>query len=475
VYIAHLYAAYMANFDTRRLLLEIDASADIQHYLKGACDELLEIIHLMCVCTCVQAGTAPSLSRHNASPVLRSTEYQHSWQYFMKLGTTQNHTHPGSVKNKDIDGVFTHGNIRERCALLMNMLCHDKTFLIMQWVLERAPTAAQEPNAGVQPTSLSNTTSGETASGMIEGGVDMHSRAACMSLMPSSVNISQVVAYKRTLTRSTDKMRTTSVDPDLKKDTCKALCKLVNCPHENTRAIRPLYLQHKYALSFHDIVPGLSLRERDLMREAQNRPPLAMLSDTCFLDLAPWPIRPTSSTAVEANGENKGKHCCSRACVRHAPAMQADCITQNRCAATCAVKVLPQTADYNATSRGYNDLGILPWLTGHMCWTMIHDSTFFIHGCRRGEDMVAGPSGHTHALMTFMRIFKNFDVCKWTLICVVWLVGADHHTVYEVLVAAIRHGLPYNPESNSVEFTRTLLRTVFAAHRKTVWGLNVAK
>ena len=107
--------------------------------------------------------------------------------------------------------------------------------------------------------------------------------------------------------------------------------------------------------------------------------------------------------------------------------------------------------------------------------SMINHSSFFIHGCRRGEDMVAGPSGHTQALTRFMRIFKNFDVCKWTLICVVWLVGADHHTVYEVLVAAARHGLPYNPENNSVEFTHTLLRTVVAARRKPAWGLDVAK
>jgi len=110
-----------------------------------------------------------------------------------------------------------------------------------------------------------------------------------------------------------------------------------------------------------------------------------------------------------------------------------------------------------------------------MCWKMVHDSSFFVHGCRRGEDMVAGPSGHTHALMTFMRIFKNFDVCKWTLICVVWLVGADHHSVYEVLVAAARHGLPYTPETKSVDFTRALLRTVVAARRKAAWGHDAAK
>ena len=77
----------MANADTRRLLLEIDSSPDIQHYLKEACDELLGIIHYMCVYTCVQAGTAPSLLRHNGGLAIRSPKYQQTWQYFKKLGT----------------------------------------------------------------------------------------------------------------------------------------------------------------------------------------------------------------------------------------------------------------------------------------------------------------------------------------------------------------------------------------------------
>jgi hypothetical protein len=41
-------------------------------------------------------------------------------------------------------------------------------------------------------------------------------------------------------------------------------------------------------------------------------------------------------------------------------------------------------------------------------------------------------------------------------------------------VAAARHGLPYNPETNSMEFTRTLLRNIVVARRKADWGLNGA-
>jgi hypothetical protein len=57
----------------------------------------------------------------------------------------------------------------------------------------------------------------------------------------------------------------------------------------------------------------------------------------------------------------------------------------------------------------------------------------------------------------------------------VWLVGADHHSVYEVLVVAARHGLKFTPETNSVDFTRALLHTLVAARRKpTAWGSDVA-
>jgi len=109
---------------------------------------------------------------------------------------------------------------------------------------------------------------------------------------------------------------------------------------------------------------------------------------------------------------------------------------------------------------------VLPWITGRMCWMMVKDSAFFIHGYRREQEMVAGPSGHTHALFTFMRIFKNFDVEKWTLVCILLLVGADHHILFEVLTAAARHGLAFTSDHNSIDFTRALLSSIVSPHHK---------
>jgi len=112
---------------------------------------------------------------------------------------------------------------------------------------------------------------------------------------------------------------------------------------------------------------------------------------------------------------------------------------------------------------------IFPWLTGRMCWVMLHDSAFFLHASRHKHDVISGPSGHTHSLLTFMRIFRKFDVGKWTLICIVWLVGADHHSIYEVIAAAVRHGLVLPSGVNCLEMTRSLLRIVTGTPKKSAW------
>jgi len=98
---------------------------------------------------------------------------------------------------------------------------------------------------------------------------------------------------------------------------------------------------------------------------------------------------------------------------------------------------------------------------------MVESSAFFIHADGRHEDTIAGPSGHTHTMLTFMNIFHNFDIEKWTLICLVWLVGADHHSVYEVLSAASRHGLHVKSKMTSIDAARSLLHNITAKKNAT--------
>jgi len=225
--------------------------------------------------------------------------------------------------------------------------------------------------------------------------------------------------------------------PDLdamsKKDIRKVLCKIISCPRKSTRTARPLGMQKEYMLPSHDAIPALSCREWSLLRQS-NATPLHWHHPSWLARCRPPPAlsKFCSKTSLEQTLDAN----CSRSTLSNP---------------------MRTTLIYPRANRNIT----LPWATGRMCWAMAQDSSFFTHARHRGEAMVAGPSGHAHALLTFMSIFKRFDVEKWTLICIIWLVGADHHSVFEVLVAASRHGLSFVSEhTNSLEFTRTLLRSI---------------
>jgi len=128
--------------------------------------------------------------------------------------------------------------------------------------------------------------------------------------------------------------------------------------------------------------------------------------------------------------------------------------------ATCPVPTLSSPMQTTGIYPQANHSIMLPWATGRMCWTMITDSSVFMHTCPRKETVVAGPSGHAHALLTFMRIFKSFDVEKWTLICIVWLVGAD---ILCLGFSSQRRATAYRLRRNTPTawiFTRGLLRSI---------------
>jgi len=106
--------------------------------------------------------------------------------------------------------------------------------------------------------------------------------------------------------------------------------------------------------------------------------------------------------------------------------------------------------------------GVLRWTTGRMRWTVLPASEFARDAQRRGESVVAGRSGHTHALLGVARVFRSFRVELWLLISLVWLVGADHHSVHEVVDAARHHGLRTPALASSVAVARAVLRGVDA-------------
>lgn len=106
------------------------------------------------------------------------------------------------------------------------------------------------------------------------------------------------------------------------------------------------------------------------------------------------------------------------------------------------------------------DQVFMGWQTGHMRWEIDASCDFARDARHRSESTIAGQSGHTFMLMRAMRIFEDFCPETWTLICIVWLVGADHHSVHEVVSAAQHLGLRHHAHLHSVQTARLLLHNV---------------
>ena len=104
--------------------------------------------------------------------------------------------------------------------------------------------------------------------------------------------------------------------------------------------------------------------------------------------------------------------------------------------------------------------GTCQWKTGHMAWEMQGGSEFAQEAQKRQESTLAGPSGHTHRVLNAMKIFNSFDLEKWVLICVVWLVGSDHHSIYEVIAGAHLHGMHVYASMNSVQTVEHMLQKI---------------
>lgn len=103
----------------------------------------------------------------------------------------------------------------------------------------------------------------------------------------------------------------------------------------------------------------------------------------------------------------------------------------------------------------------MPWKTGRMTWIVNPNSMFAQEARSHHQDTIAGPSGHTHSMLCFMKLFTNFDLHKWVLICILWLVGCEHHSIYEVLIVAkTQHNMDFDPTQDCYEFVDTILNSI---------------
>ena len=447
----------MPSDETRLLLAEIDGNGAIQQYIQEACDDLYSITQRMSLYSCFEMAQCqtpiPIMCNMrgvnvgvvgldtNSKEWCRNLQYHHTMQFLMNLATVQNITHPGSVRVCDVGTVFSHGNIRERCAMMMNLLCHDKKYNIMQWLLVHVDTMPSYALAAMDSSSsVSNTFPSPPASSWCSSSALPNIGPG--STLPACLDVWQLNQYKHALGIG-KAISSQHTENHAKRDMRKALCKLVNCPRKNTRTVRPLGMQNTFALPVQDAMPLLSWRER------------ALHSSVCCKAAC------LAAGGATGPGKNRRKNPllqCVVTTVGRAPIEQCHPAHSADSANSAQGPARAAGATTAAGIQRQQGSDRLPWLTGRMCWQMQPGSTFVEHASRLGEEMVAGPSGHTNALMTFMRIFLKFDVEKWTLICIVWLVGADHHSVFEVLTAASRHGLPYSREMKSLEFAWALVR-----------------
>jgi len=122
----------MADDETRVLLHEIDNNLIVQAYLQEACDDMCNVLQNMSLDMCCKGGIVCGRDGY------RKYTYNQTLHFLMNLGTMENPTHAGSVRNCDIGSVLSDGNIRERCSMLMNLLCNDKNYFIVHWLLLRA-------------------------------------------------------------------------------------------------------------------------------------------------------------------------------------------------------------------------------------------------------------------------------------------------------------------------------------------------
>ena len=461
----------MPDQATRRLLQEIDDSSEIQEYMKEVCEDMLQVLRK--IATCVNFQRRSAEDDGSEQEVCEHTRYEQTMHLLMNLGTMRNSTHPGSVRHCDVAGVFQHGNIRERCAVLMNLLCHDKKYGVMRWLLEHITCA-------------------ESCEQCCMHGNDGPMYTA---LPPALLNTAQVLLYKNALGMCSSHSTTpTSSEKCAKKDIRKALCRIVKCPRKNLRVARAIQNQQQYAMRARDAVPRLSRREWALQRGGtgsthghshDTSPKQCDRSSVASRDSAQDTRNNDDRSSVASRDSAQDTR--NNEWHRHAQDTRNNewhrwtvCEKYTRSqqglwkALRSDKQVDHMSFAYQPTrglsfSPHYTHLdATLPWLTGHMCWEMVQDSAFFMQACFRQENTIAGPSGHTHTMLTFMNIFANFDMEKWTLVCLVWLVGADHHSVFEVLYAASHHGLRLQSEIPSLDAARNLLcRVRSRANRKT--------
>lgn len=100
----------------------------------------------------------------------------------------------------------------------------------------------------------------------------------------------------------------------------------------------------------------------------------------------------------------------------------------------------------------------LPWITGRLQWMVKSEKNCQDRFGMLKEEMVSGLSGHTESFLFYLPLFDCFDLELTVLVCVVWLVPCDHHSIKEILCTAREYGLVFSSSEDPVQICLRLLR-----------------
>jgi hypothetical protein len=108
--------------------------------------------------------------------------------------------------------------------------------------------------------------------------------------------------------------------------------------------------------------------------------------------------------------------------------------------------------DWNEIQSEY-----VTWETGLMRWVINPENFYSKLAINLNQEVISGPSRTTDAVLALTEIFNDFNLELTVLACAAFLCGAQHHSAWEVLLAALPFGLQYDSQTDAYEYFHNYL------------------
>ena len=104
----------------------------------------------------------------------------------------------------------------------------------------------------------------------------------------------------------------------------------------------------------------------------------------------------------------------------------------------------------------WNETDCVPWETGMMHWIINPNHPYVKLARKQKQEVISGPSRTTDSILALAQLFNEFDLELTILACAAYLCGSQHHSAWEVLVAAIPFGLRYDSRLDAYAYIRSV-------------------